>query len=63
MVEKIYKNKYMVTCDNCGEGFECETWEEAQEIIKENGWKRKKVEDKFELYCPECKGESQWMQK
>ena len=20
MIEKIYKNKYMVTCDNCGTG-------------------------------------------
>ena len=24
MIEKIYKNKYMATCDNCGTGQNCE---------------------------------------
>ena len=26
MIEKIYKNKYMATCDYCGEGQEFDTW-------------------------------------
>jgi hypothetical protein len=24
MIERIYKNKYMAICDNCGTGQECE---------------------------------------
>ena len=55
MIENIYKNtKKLVTCDNCGDGFEAESWEEAQEVMKRDGWKKKKVGDIYEYYCPEC---------
>lgn len=38
MIEKIYKNQYMLTCDNCGEGQEFGNWAEVMEYIAENGW-------------------------
>jgi hypothetical protein len=48
MIEKIYKNEYMITCDNCGTGQEFDTWTDAilelemPENCKEcllHGWK------------------------
>ena len=54
MIEKIYKNKYMATCDNCGEGQEFDTWTDALEYMFEEGWKKKLVDGEFEHYCPEC---------
>ena len=52
-IEKIYKNKYMVTCDNCEEGTELNTWDECLEYMRDNDWKRKLVNGQFENYCPE----------
>jgi hypothetical protein len=54
MIEKIYKNKYMVTCDNCETGQECDTWTDALEYIFEEGWKKKLVDGEWKHYCPEC---------
>ena len=54
MIEKIYKNNYMVTCDNCGTGQECDTWTDALEYMFEEGWKKKLVDGEWEHYCPEC---------
>ena len=51
MIEKIYRNKYMVTCDNCGAGQEFDTWTDALEYMLEEGWKKK---GDWEYYCPEC---------
>ena len=31
MIEKIYKNKYMLIRDNCEEGTELNTWDECME--------------------------------
>ena len=42
MIENIYKNtKKQVTCDNCGDGFEADSWEDAKEKMKQDGWKTK----------------------
>ena len=54
VIEKIYKNKYMATCDNCGEGQEFDTWTDALEYMFEEGWKKKLVDGEWEHYCPEC---------
>ena len=54
MIEKIYKNKYMVTCDNCGTGQEFDTWIDALEYMFEEGWRKKLVDGEWEHYCPEC---------
>ena len=54
MIEKIYKNKYMVTCDNCGEGQEFDSWADVLEFMVEEGWKKKLVDGEWEHYCPEC---------
>ena len=45
MIEKIYRNKYMVTCDNCGTGQECDNWAEVIDFMNEEGWKKKLVDD------------------
>ena len=54
MIEKIYRNKYMVTCDNCGTGQECDSWAEVIDFMNEEGWKKRLVDGEFKHYCPEC---------
>ena len=56
MIEKIYKNKYMAICDNCGTGQKFDTWVDALEYMFEEGWKKKLVDGKWKHYCPECQG-------
>ncbi len=57
MIEKIYKNKYMVICDNCGDGYECDSWADAMEFMLEEGWKKKLFDGEWKHYCPECQQE------
>lgn len=33
MIENIYKGKKLLTCDNCGEGQECDSWAEAIDFM------------------------------
>ena len=54
MIEKIYKNKYMVTCDNCGTGQECDSWAEVMDFMNYGGWKKRLVDGEWKHYCPEC---------
>ena len=54
MIEKIYKNNYMLTCDNCGEGEEFDSWGDVIEFMAEEGWRKKLVGGEWEHYCPEC---------
>ena len=54
MIEKIYKNNYMVICDNCGTGQECDNWAEVMDFMNEEGWKKKLIDGEFKHYCPEC---------
>ena len=54
MIEKIYKNKYMVTCDNCRDGQEFDSWVEVIEFMVEEGWINKWVGGEWEHYCQEC---------
>ena len=54
MVEKIYRNKYMVICDNCGTGQECDSWAEVIDFMNEEGWKKKLVDGEWKHFCPEC---------
>ena len=54
MIEKIYKKKYMVVCDNCGEGQECDSWTDALEFMIDEGWKKKLDNGEWKHYCPEC---------
>ena len=56
MIENV-KGKKAVTCDNCGDGFKADTWEEAQDTLKSEGWKTKREYGEWRHYCPECKGE------
>ena len=54
MIEKTYKNKYIVTCDNCGTGRVFDTWTDVLEYMFEEGWKKRLVDGEFKHYCPEC---------
>jgi len=55
MIENIYdKTKKQVTCDNCGEGFEADSWTNAQAEMKQQGWKTKRVDDEWVHYCEDC---------
>jgi len=54
MVEKIYRNKYMVICDNCGTGQEYDSWADVMDFMNEEGWKKRLVDGEFKHYCPEC---------
>lgn len=55
MVESIFGKKKQVVCDNCGDGFEAESWEEAQATMKELGWQTKRVNGLWVNYCETCK--------
>ena len=51
MIEKIYgKVGRQVTCDNCGDGFESDSYAEAVTRIDEDGWKRRGGM----LLCSDC---------
>jgi len=54
MIEKIYKNKCMVICDNCGIRQECYDWADAIDFMNEEGWKKKLADGEWKHYCPEC---------
>jgi len=54
LIEKMYGNKCMVTCDNCGTGRECDNWADVIDFMNEEGWKKRLVDGEFEHYCPEC---------
>lgn len=55
MIKPIYgKRQKEVTCDNCGTGFEAEDFDAAKEIMRDEGWKTKKVDGAFCHYCPDC---------
>ena len=54
MIEKIYINKYMAICDNCGTGQECDRWADVMDFMNEEGWKKRLVDGEWKHYCPEC---------
>jgi hypothetical protein len=55
-IEKIYgkSGAKMVVCDGCGDGFEVGSWDEAQERMRDDGWKRRKIEGEWGYFCPDC---------
>ena len=54
MIENIYKGKKLLTCDNCGEGQECDSWAEVIDFMNEEGWKKRLVDGEWKHYCLEC---------
>jgi NADH pyrophosphatase NudC (nudix superfamily) len=54
MIEKIYNNKRMVICDNCGTGQECDSWDDVMKFMREEGWKKRLVDGEWKHFCPEC---------
>ncbi len=51
MIEKIYKNKYMAICDNCGEGQECDSWTDVLDFMNTEGWKKKLVDGEWKHFA------------
>lgn len=50
------KGKYILICDNCDEttGEEYDSFDDAVQAIKENGWVNKKYADGWKNICAEC---------
>lgn len=54
MTEKIYKNKHMLICDNCGEGQEFDSWDDTLEYMRSESWLIRRIDGEWTHYCPEC---------
>ena len=55
MIEKIYKNKRMVICDNCGIGQECKSCADAIDLYERRSvWKKKLADGEWKHYCSKC---------
>jgi len=63
MIEKIYKNKRMVVCDNCGTGQECDSWSDVMDFMNYEGWKKRLVDGEWKHYCPECQENEQIIER
>lgn len=63
MIEKIGRYGRGVICDNCGDGFEADSIEEAKDRMKEDGWRVVKERGGVKHYCPECGEEYEWSRK
>ena len=59
MINKLYKGTYEVICDNCGEGFECDTWEGVLESMRLEGWRKKLIDSTWVHFCSECAEEGE----
>lgn len=62
MLEKIHKaNGWVCHCDNCSEQLEMEGssgFEEALEIMREEGWRPRHKNGEWIHLCPDCLKES-----
>ena len=54
MIENIYKGRKLLTCDNCGEGQECDSWTDVLDFMNTEGWKKRLVDGEWKHFCPEC---------
>ena len=54
MIEGDLTKGYWLTCDNCGEDFDLETFDDAVDYKKENGWLSEKYNGEWQDICPEC---------
>lgn len=56
MIEKTF-NKYRIICDNCGEDgqYDYESFHEAVDNKKEEGFISKKYDNGWKDLCPNCK--------
>ncbi|KXG78258.1 hypothetical protein [Thermotalea metallivorans] len=55
MIEKIYGKRYLLICDNCGEGAEKANWQEVLEFLREEEWQKIRVDQEWHHYCKDCK--------
>ena len=55
MIEQRGEWKYALICDECGHEVKYfNTFDEAVEYKKENGWKSKRVDGEWVNVCPDC---------
>ena len=57
-IEREY-GYYTLYCDTCGDNQEVESFEDALDIVKNCGWKAKKINGDWEHICPDCLKESE----
>ena len=58
MIEKEY-GEYILICDVCGDATAGEGWQTFQEAVqhkRDNGWRWRKIDGEWEDICPECQG-------
>lgn len=53
MINKEY-GKFKLVCDNCDKEEAFDTFTDAIDYAREEGWKTVKVTSDFEHYCDEC---------
>ena len=54
MIERDY-NLHILVCDICGEEKTFDSFEEAVEAKKKDGWQSKREKGQWLDVCPECK--------
>ena len=57
MIDRIYGNKFQLTCNNCGNGDEFDSWAEVLDFLKTEDWITKIVNKEYYHYCSDCKNE------
>lgn len=57
MITNIYgpSGRKIVTCDNCEEGFEAESFRDALARMVEDGWKSTNKSGSWEHFCSDCR--------
>lgn len=56
MIQNIYGRKgKQVICDNCGDGFEADDFDDALDQMCEDGWIKKRIDGTYNHFCPDCK--------
>lgn len=59
-IERTGSGAFEVACDSCPEVAEIDTgndWQELMDMLREDGWTKRKVNDEWLHFCSECSGE------
>lgn len=54
MIDKLY-DQYEMICDICDDtGIPCDTFNECRHVMRDQGWRTKKVDGEWMDMCPSC---------